>query len=336
MSVKRSSFIPWVSNQSIAGAGFGLLAAIVIVAILPAALPVRLLAGLGLLAAGYLGGFARAARSRMISDAGYIQRLRAELRHCQDHIASTGSFRSLGAWIDAASGGWKESLHGLVGAARGLAMDSAIPDEARQAAGRAADQAGALQGSLGPLTSYALATPSKAPFNLNNLLRESIDLCRHRAEEKAIRFEERYAVIPPVFGPAGRVQSALLNVIINAVESMPHGGGTITIQTTHEGDRVVGRVRDTGIGIKPEHLQRVFEPFFTTKPDRGGAGLGLWETRDTLDRIGATLGIASVPHEGTEVAFSFPQAAPLAAGRAGTPLEELPRNTADEGDRRIA
>ena len=94
---------------------------------------------------------------------------------------------------------------------------------------------------------------------------------------------------------------------------------------------MVASIRDVGIGIRPEHLAKVCDPFFTTKPDKGGAGLGLWETRDTLDRLGATIDITSAPHKGTEVLLRFPQAAPLSTGREVTiHPQEIPRNTADE------
>jgi signal transduction histidine kinase len=109
------------------------------------------------------------------------------------------------------------------------------------------------------------------------------------------------------------------------------------VETAHEGDRVVARVRDTGIGIKPEHLPRIFEPFFTTKPEKSGIGLGLWNTRQMFDLIGADVQVRSTPHQGTEVTILFPQAAPLRPGREGTAHPpEIGRNTANEVDRRIA
>jgi len=149
----------------------------------------------------------------------------------------------------------------------------------------------ALQDAIGPLTDYALSRPARAPFSVNSLLREAIDLVRHRAEEKKIRFEERYAVVPPVFGPAGRILQGLQALIINAVEAMPFGGGTIVIETLVDGDRVLARIRDGGIGIRPEHMPRVFDPFFTTKPEKNGVGLGLWTARRMLGIIGAEISL---------------------------------------------
>ncbi len=297
----------------------------------------RPLASLALIAAGLLIGALAACRAQEKDDAAYILRLREELRRSQDHIMETATFQALGAYLEIAAHQIREPLRGVQQGLEGLAGNDSLPDEARRTVAGVRDAFGTLSQSLRHLSGYALTKPGRAPFSVNNLMHEAVDLCRHRAEEKKIVFDERYAVIPPVFGPASRIHQALLGVIINAVEAMPFGGGTITVETAHEGDRVVARVRDTGIGIKPEHLPRIFEPFFTTKPEKSGIGLGLWTTRQMFDLIGADVQVRSTPLQGTEVAILFPQAAPLRPGREGTAHPpEIGRNTADEGDRRIA
>jgi len=318
-----------LSSPALVGAAWGLLVAVAAAWMLPGGAPSKWLAAAACGTTGYLLGLAREAGRRLHDDAESLMRLRQELRLSQEHMIATGSFRSLGAWLDSTMEGLRQPLRELASESKMLASDLALADATRHAAGRLAEHAGEIGRILGPLATYSLTTPSKAPFNLNNLLREAIDLCRHRAGERAIHFEERYAIVPPVFGPAGRVQSALLNIIVNAIEAMPHAGGTVTVGTFHEGERVVARLSDSGIGVRPEHLRKVFEPFFTTKPDRSAAGLGLWETRETLDRIGANIGIKSIPLQGTEVTLSFPQSAPLAAGRTGVEHPpELRQNTA--------
>lgn len=328
---------PWLSRPTLAGAGLGILAGLLVASGRPGGFAVRSATIVGFASAGFLAGFAVAARRRLAGASHYITRLRTELRASQDHIMDNGSSRSLPAWLAASSAAIREESAALLAGARSLAADATLPDSVRSAAAAIAGRADLLARTCAPLARYALTDPSRAPFDLNTLLRETIVLCRHRAEEKKIRFEERFAVLPPVFGPAGRVHAALLNVLVNAIEAMPFGGGVITVATAHEGEQAVVRLADAGIGIRPEHLERVTEPFFTTKPEKTSAGLGLWETRATVEAIGGTFAITSVPHQGTEVTLSFPQAAPLRAGRAGVAHpEEVGSNLADEGDRRIA
>jgi two-component system NtrC family sensor kinase len=327
----------WLSRQAFIGlvAGIGVAAAWLLFT--PAAAVHRLLAAAAPVVAGYTVGVAIASGRRHAANRRYILRLREELRLCQDHIMETATFRSLGLYLDGAAATLRGGLDGLEEGARALSEAPSLPADSRQAAERLRERVVEARSALGPLAGYAIAEPARAPFGLNDLVRESIDLCRHRAEEKKIRFDERYAVVPPVFGPGARTQQALLNVVINAIEAMPFAGGTISAETFVEGDRVIARFRDQGIGIRPEHLSRVFDPFFSTKPDRKGCGLGLWSARETLRLIGGDLTLNSAPHQGTEVRFNFPQAAPLRGGRAGEAhAPEVDRNTADEGDRRIA
>jgi signal transduction histidine kinase len=260
-----------------------------------------------------------------------------ELRLSQDHIMANETFRSLGAYLEILAHQMKEPLQETIDGIHRLASDGALPDGARQIAAHLKDRGEALHANLKHLAGYGMAKPGRAPFSVNTLLREAILLCRHRAAEKKIRFEERYATIPPVFGSAVRVHQAIFNVIVNAVEAMPYSGGTIVVETALENDRVLARVRDTGIGIRPDHLPKIFEPFFSTKPEKKGVGLGLWTARQMLDIIGADISVVSAPFKGTTVTMSFPQAAPLRPGREGVAHPpEFGINTADPSDRQIA
>jgi signal transduction histidine kinase len=290
-----------------------------------------------LILAGYAMGVVTACGRRAAGDLAYILRLREELRHSQNHIMDNAAFLSLGAYVDSAAEDIKGALDPLTTTAQALASDPELSETARRLALDLRAQIEALGSRLRHLVRYALTRPARAPFGINTLLREAIHLCRHRAEEKQIVFEEHYAVVPPVFGPASRMHQAILNVLVNAIEAMPHGGGTIVVETAHEGDQVVARVRDSGIGIRPEHLPRIFDPFFTTKPEKSCVGLGLWATHRMVDMVGGTIQVASTPLQGTEMTLRFPQAAPVRAGREGTAHPpEILRNTADERDRRIA
>ena len=328
---------PWLAREALVGLLVGLVAALMSLVLVPASPVLRALLALAQIAAGYLAGFGLATARLLAAATRYILRLRAELRACQDHIMESGSARALGAYLETTAEAVKTSLGTLATDARSLASDSAAPESVRATGARMASQAVAVSETLRGLSGAAPPEPARSPFNVNNLIREALDLCRHRAEERKIQFVESYAAVPPVFGPATRVHGALLGVLVNAIEAMPHGGGRIEIETRHDAGQVVVRVKDSGIGIRPEHLPKVFDAFFTTKPEKSAAGLGLWEARQALHLIGANIEVRSTPHQGTEVVIVFPEAAPMSPGRlpeARPP--DLTRNTADEGDRRIA
>ena len=295
----------------------------------------RAAAGPALALAAYVLGVLVACRRHEIDDARMILEMREELRLGQDHIMAGETYRSLGAYLEIASHQMKEPLQAVVGAAGAIASCAGLPEDLRGQVEALKAGTDGLAGTLRHLAGYTLARPGRAPFSVNVLLHEAILLCRRRAAEKQIVFEERYGTVPPVMGPATRIHQAIFSIIVNAVEAMPFGGGTIVVTTAHENGRVIARVRDSGIGIRPEHLPRIFEPFFTTKPEKKSVGLGLWAARQMLDIIGADITVTSAPFQGTEVTLVFRQAAPIRPGREGTAHpQELPRNTAD--DREIA
>ena len=121
-----------------------------------------------------------------------------------------------------------------------------------------------------------------------------------------------------------QLESALLNLCLNARDAMP-SGGQLTLGTSPltlgpgeadlpAGDYVRLRVSDTGTGIAPDDLQRVFEPFFTTKEKGKGTGLGLAMVYGFVRQSGGQVGISSEPGRGTTVQLDLPRATtPVAA-----------------------
>jgi signal transduction histidine kinase len=108
--------------------------------------------------------------------------------------------------------------------------------------------------------------------NLEELLRETLDVARPQMDRAKVQVETSFADIPPLHLDRALVKQAFLNLILNAIEAMP-GGGRLTVGTERRGDRAEIRVTDTGKGIAPEHRSRIFQLFFTTRA--GGSGIGL-------------------------------------------------------------
>ncbi|MEB8386554.1 PAS domain S-box protein [Rhodobacteraceae bacterium KMM 6894] len=124
-----------------------------------------------------------------------------------------------------------------------------------------------------------------------------------------------------VFADPGQIETAVLNLAINARDAMPHGG-TLTLaarQLIHDGDKaqtnlndlapgryVVLSVADTGIGMTPKVLDRAFEPFFTTKDVGKGSGLGLSMIYGWVRQYGGNLILSSKTHEGTVASLYLP------------------------------
>ena len=134
----------------------------------------------------------------------------------------------------------------------------------------------------------------------------------------------------PVLCDPHQMESALLNLCINARDAMP-GGGRLAIALANlpgsgapgggAEDRVTLSVRDTGSGMAPEVMQRAFDPFFTTKPIGQGTGLGLSMIYGFVQQSGGRITIESAPGQGTTLRLCFPRhrGAAIAAPEAGKP-----------------
>jgi PAS domain S-box-containing protein len=113
------------------------------------------------------------------------------------------------------------------------------------------------------------------------------------------------------------LESAVLNLVVNARDAMPQGG-TLSIRAGQrkagldEGQLLAGQdvvfvtVSDTGTGMSPEVMARVFEPFFTTKEVGKGSGLGLAMVYGFAQQIGGHVSIKSAPEQGTSVTIALP------------------------------
>jgi CheY-like chemotaxis protein/rRNA processing protein Gar1 len=118
----------------------------------------------------------------------------------------------------------------------------------------------------------------------------------------------------PVMVDPAELETALVNLIINARDAMP-GGGSVTVRARNtqiddgvrKGDHVVIEVKDTGVGIPPDIIGKVFDPFFTTKPIGKGTGLGLSQVHGFAHQAGGTVAVASELGTGTTFAICLPR-----------------------------
>jgi signal transduction histidine kinase len=119
--------------------------------------------------------------------------------------------------------------------------------------------------------------------------------------------------LPPVWGNAQHLAHVVVNLIVNALESLPDSSHGVCVSTRGvlEDSYLVLEVADQGIGIEPEHLAHLCDPFFTTKAAKGGTGLGLAITANLVHDHGGRLTFASEPGKGTCASVTLPLADPL-------------------------
>jgi signal transduction histidine kinase len=100
------------------------------------------------------------------------------------------------------------------------------------------------------------------------------------------------------------LKSCFSNLAINAIQAMPQGG-TLTFTVRRADGRQIVTVRDTGVGIPADKLDRVFDPYYSTKET--GIGLGLAVTQKIIEEHGGEIAVASVPGEGTTFSVTLPE-----------------------------
>lgn len=143
--------------------------------------------------------------------------------------------------------------------------------------------------------------------DVDRLVREAADLAKPRM---ASRKGCLNTIVLELGGPkaiqarSAEVLSALVNLVVNAIDAMPDGG-TITVRTRAERDGTVIEIADDGPGMSPDVEKRVFEPFFTTKGD-AGTGLGLAMVYACVQRHGGSVSLVTSPGHGTTFTLWFP------------------------------
>lgn len=164
----------------------------------------------------------------------------------------------------------------------------------------------------------------KREIDTESLICDAIELVAMRAEMSNIRV--RHDVAPDactVTADAERARQVLTNLLSNSVKFTPEGG-TIDVVARAGEKGVAITVRDNGIGIAPEHMERVLERFGQAdnrlQRRYEGSGLGLSLSKDLVELHGGTLRIESTPGRGTAVTVTFPVGSGSAA--ATSPLAE--------------
>jgi PAS domain S-box-containing protein len=146
--------------------------------------------------------------------------------------------------------------------------------------------------------------------DVNQVVERAVRLLAHLIRKRTTRFEARLAPgLQAVRGDAQQLEQVVVNLLVNALEALPEPARGVSVATrAGAGGAVVVEVADEGVGIPPQHLERLCDPFFTTKQDSGGTGLGLSVTFSLVQAHGGRLDFESEPGRGTRAVVTLPGA----------------------------
>jgi PAS domain S-box-containing protein len=146
--------------------------------------------------------------------------------------------------------------------------------------------------------------------DLRDIVRQVIEIVRPRWSQSDLRgtpitIHQHLGSVPGIQARGAELREALINLVLNAVDAMPRGG-SITLETSQEGNWALVSVTDSGTGIPPDVRRRIFEPFFTTK--ESGTGLGLSIVSGIISSYGGTIDVDSELGLGTTFTIRLPAA----------------------------
>jgi polar amino acid transport system substrate-binding protein len=142
-------------------------------------------------------------------------------------------------------------------------------------------------------------------INLKKLIIESIELNKKSLDEHAIVLDIHCDDDINIYMNNESLKHIFMNLIQNAIDAMTDCG-TLQILCFADKDNVVVRIKDNGIGIEENKIDKIFEPFYTTKPIGKGTGLGLYIAYSEVQKANGEIKVESEKNKGTTFTISIP------------------------------
>jgi len=144
-----------------------------------------------------------------------------------------------------------------------------------------------------------------AQANIQEAIQNVLDLVSHEFELDRIHIENHVSSnLPSIQIDQRHLEEVLFNLIVNACYAMKGQGGTLTLNSKFETHKLILEISDTGTGIPSEQAKHLFEPFHTTKGEKG-TGLGLYITKQLVERNGGKITVKTTEGHGTTFVLEF-------------------------------
>ena len=163
------------------------------------------------------------------------------------------------------------------------------------------------------LLDYARKSESHmAVCDLRTIVERALTLLEPEAVHRNVKIVTQLGIDAlPVKCDADQIEQVFVNMIMNALDAMQRGGGTLRVvangEHRHDGSRAMIAFEDTGAGIAPEHEARLFSPFFTTKEPGKGTGMGLAVSQSIVREHDGEITFSSGP-AGSRFVVAIPMA----------------------------
>ena len=262
---------------------------------------------------GLLADYERAQRHTVEITAKQLAEANLELQNSFEKLRRADRLSALGELSAGLAHEIRNPLGSIDGAVQILGR-SQLPEETRQEFSELARQeVTRLNGLVTNFLEFARPQPPRILTTEIDLLLESVaKLTSETAAMAHVTVQvESAEALPPVSVDPEQIKQVLLNLVINAIQSMPNGG-SITLCTLRNGGSIQVDVQDEGCGIEAKDMERVFDPFFTTRSN--GTGLGLSIAYQIVHQHGGHIAAKRNPKRGMTFSVTLPVFAKSVAG----------------------
>jgi PAS domain S-box-containing protein len=270
---------------------------------------------------GYRGG------GTDVTSAVHSEISRTALRKAQAELAHVTRITTLGELTASIAHEVNQPLAGAIGSGtaclRWLNKDPPRLDEVRSSVEAIINDCNRASEIIARIRALAKKTDVKmVALDINSVISESIALVnRELNNHNATLKQELAPEIPLVIGDRVQLQQVIINLIMNGVEAMEtvlDEKRTIVVRSGRSpGDEAFVEVQDFGVGIDPEHINRLFDAFFTTKPK--GLGMGLSISRSIIEAHDGRLTVPATGKVGTTIRIALPLQQKKRAGGINEP-----------------
>ena len=225
----------------------------------------------------------------------------------QDQIRHADRLATIGQLAAGVAHELNEPIGNILGFAQLIKKDQELPDNVSKDVDGIVDASLNAREVIKKLLIFARQAPSKKELvNLNQLILDGLHFFEARCAKEGIELVRLLSNhLPEIYGDQAQLNQVLVNLVVNAIQAMTHGGKLI-IETKTANDNVYLIVKDTGIGMTEDVLKKIFIPFFTTKDVNEGTGLGLSVVHGIITSHKGMIGAESSVDKGSRFEIKLP------------------------------
>lgn len=243
-----------------------------------------------------------------------IKQAAEELRRLQTELAHASRVLTMAALTSSIAHEVNQPLAGVItngnACLRWLAAEPPDLEEARDALNRIIRDGNRAGDVIKRTRTFLKKTPPrKTPLDINEVVRETIALAQHELQKNQILLRTTFSPdLPRVTGDKIQLQQVLLNLLMNGIDAIkgaPHREAQLSVETRRqEADNICIAVKDSGVGLHPDDLDKIFDAFHTTKKE--GMGMGLSVSRSIIEAHRGRLWATTDDTEGATFQFTLP------------------------------